>query len=86
MLTLEEWNSRLPIPRNMETVRRWVRNGQIWPPPLFDGYRYLVQDDAVKYNGTPGQKKSSNLIERINNGKEAKQGKTRPATKPICPK
>jgi predicted site-specific integrase-resolvase len=80
MLTLEEWNSRLPIPRNMETIRRWVRNGQIWPPPLFDGYRYLVENDAVKHNGVPEKNKGNHLLERINNGTETKSRKTRSAT------
>ncbi|TBL37348.1 excisionase [Hafnia alvei] len=48
MLTLEQWNKTLPKPKNMETIRRWARNGQIWPPPIFDGHQYFVREDAEK--------------------------------------
>ncbi|MDR5615598.1 MULTISPECIES: excisionase [unclassified Arsenophonus] len=33
MITLAEWNARRDRPRRMDTVRGWVRNGLIQPPP-----------------------------------------------------
>lgn len=36
-LTLQEWNARQRRPRSLETVRRWVRECRIFPPPVKDG-------------------------------------------------
>ena len=40
-LTLQEWNARQRRPRSLETVRRWVRECRIFPPPVKDGREYL---------------------------------------------
>ncbi|MGL9722006.1 excisionase [Symbiopectobacterium sp.] len=32
----------------METVRRLVRNGMIFPAPIRDGREYLVEENACK--------------------------------------
>ncbi|MDA6874924.1 excisionase, partial [Escherichia coli] len=46
-LTLKEWNARQLRPRNPETVRRWVRECRIFPPPVKDGREYLFHESAV---------------------------------------
>ncbi|ELI7923481.1 excisionase [Yersinia enterocolitica] len=68
MLTLEQWNRTLPKPRNLDTIRRWARNGQIWPPPIFDGHQYFVQENAIKLLPKQQYKPVNNLITRIQNG------------------
>ncbi|EFI2702672.1 excisionase, partial [Escherichia coli] len=40
-LTLQEWNARQRRQRSLETVRRWVRECRIFPPPVKDGREYL---------------------------------------------
>lgn len=47
-LTLQEWNARQRRPRSLETVRRWVRECRIFPPPVKDGREYLFHESAVK--------------------------------------
>jgi len=71
-ITLREWNARLPLPRNMEVVRRWIRKGMIYPAPVIDGRTYLIQENAIKINPSkPKQIASENnkliLTERIKN-------------------
>jgi len=62
-LTLKEWNNLLPRPRSLETVRRWVRAGKIYPAPVLDGREYLVDESAVRINlQTP----RDSLLLRIN--------------------
>lgn len=63
-LTLKEWNSRLPRPRSEETVRRWVREGKIYPAPVKDGREYLFDENSVRINK---QKNRTPLLERIHN-------------------
>ncbi|CAH6155601.1 MULTISPECIES: excisionase [Enterobacteriaceae] len=63
-LTLKEWNSRLPRPRSEETVRRWVREGKIYPAPVKDGREYLFDENSVRINE---QKNRTPLLERIHN-------------------
>ncbi|EBW7999810.1 excisionase [Salmonella enterica subsp. enterica serovar Mgulani] len=63
-LTLKEWNSRLPRPRSEETVRRWVREGKIYPAPVKDGREYLFDENAVRINA---QKTRMPLLARIHN-------------------
>ena len=47
-LTLQEWNARQRRPRSLETVRRWIRECRIFPPPVKDGREYLFHESAVK--------------------------------------
>ncbi|EFW8403912.1 phage integrase Arm DNA-binding domain-containing protein [Shigella dysenteriae] len=47
-LTLKEWNARQLRPRSPETVRRWVRECKIFPPPIKDGREYLFHESAKK--------------------------------------
>lgn len=78
LITLHEWGQRLPVPRSTETLRRWVRAHKIYPPPEFDGYQYLVEEDAVKICH-PSQKTYSNkkpassLTSRIKHGRTEKK-------------
>jgi len=51
-ITLKEWNARQLRPRSLEQVRRWVRSGKLFPPPILDGREYLIQESAVKINPT----------------------------------
>lgn len=79
MLTLDQWNKTLPKPKNMETIRRWARNGQIWPPPIFDGHQYFVSEDAEKRVNTQPPKSPSTLLMRIKNGTKQKSHSPRSA-------
>ncbi|QVP48892.1 excisionase [Salmonella enterica subsp. salamae] len=69
-LTLPEWNQRQPRPRSIETVRRWVRECRISPPPLKDGREYLFHENAVKIDVK--NKPTGRLLKRIRDGKKAK--------------
>ncbi|HGJ5860065.1 MAG TPA: excisionase [Arsenophonus nasoniae] len=48
----------------MDTVRGWVRNGLIQPPPVKDGREYLVEEYAIKVNSLT-EIKPLNLLQRI---------------------
>lgn len=63
-ITLAEWNARRDRPRRMDTVRGWVRNGLIQPPPIKDGREYLVEEYAIKVNSLT-EIKQMNLLQRI---------------------
>lgn len=63
-ITLAEWNAKRDRPRRMDTVRGWVRNGLIQPPPVKDGREYLVEEYAIKVNSLT-EIKPLNLLQRI---------------------
>lgn len=67
-LTLQEWNARQAKPRSAETVRRWVRNCQIMPPPKKDGREYLFDEKARKIDRSTHPRVT--LTDRIKNGKK----------------
>ncbi|ELF8756024.1 excisionase [Escherichia coli] len=69
-LTLQEWNARQRRPRSLETVRRWVHECRIFPPPVKDGREYLFHESAVKVD--LNRPVTSSLLKRIRNGKKAK--------------
>ncbi|MDZ5639028.1 excisionase [Enterobacter sp. A103] len=69
-LTLPEWNARQLRPKSLETVRRWVRESRISPPPIKDGREYLFHESAVKINNSSTT--TGSLVKRIKNGKKAK--------------
>ncbi|MDM3132205.1 excisionase [Citrobacter sp. CK205] len=69
-LTLPEWNARQRKPRSLETVRRWVRDCLIYPPPEKDGRQYLFHEKAVKINRHNAS--TTSLTKRIKNGKKEK--------------
>ncbi|WP_447880101.1 excisionase [Serratia fonticola] len=85
-ITLKEWNSRQPRPKSVETVRRWVRAGKIYPAPQLDGREYLFDDRAIKINPNNLPKQSTKqLLDRIRDGKNAKPRPARPTTKSVRP-
>ncbi|MEB8638614.1 excisionase [Cronobacter muytjensii] len=48
MLTLQRWAAeKYEEPPPIGTLRRWARNGNIYPPPELHGTRYRVREDAV---------------------------------------
>ncbi|HAT3765880.1 TPA: hypothetical protein I8636_002504 [Morganella morganii] len=70
--------------RGEETVRRWIRQGIIYPAPQFDGYQYRIPGNARKITNfeklNPGilLKKESGLLKRIKtDGKKSKYSKQR---------
>jgi len=78
LITLYEWGQRLPVPRSMETLRRWVRAGKVYPAPAFDGYQYLVEEKAVKLASACTvqqyvRQSGDSLTTRINNGRTEKK-------------
>lgn len=74
-LTISEFITTLPRPRSVKTVRRWICNGMIYPPPEKFGREYIIADDAV-YTGSTGIIPSSNrnnkLLSRVKNGRTEK--------------
>lgn len=82
-ITLKEWNSRLPRPRNLETVRRWIRTGKIAPAPVLDGREYLIDETAERVNTKCSP--TSKLLQRIKNGTNQKPRKARSSAKPLRP-
>lgn len=74
-ITLAEWNARRDRPRRMDTVRGWVRNGLIQPPPVKDGREYLVEEYAIKVNSLT-EIKPLNLLQRIGHDKSEKSKKS----------
>ncbi len=71
-ITLSEWNRRQPRPRFMETVRRLVRSGMIFPAPIRDGREYLVDENACKLTQNKNLSSSTYLhpalLSRIKHG------------------
>ncbi|MBG6240317.1 MAG: excisionase [Candidatus Symbiopectobacterium sp. Clec_Harlan] len=71
-ITLSEWNRRQPRPRCMETVRRLVRSGMIFPAPIRDGREYLVEENACKLTQNKNLRSSGYLhpalLSRIRHG------------------
>lgn len=83
LLTLGEWNSRLPRPRSKETVRRWIRAGKIYPAPVLDGREYLFDERAEKIDPLNPRGKINSLLSRITNGKDQKPHAPRSSSKPV---
>lgn len=51
LLTLEEWaKRRYASPPSAKTLRRWVRDGKIYPEPHKEGRSYVVTEDARFYD------------------------------------
>ena len=70
LITLKEWNARQPRPRNLETVRRWVRQSKIYPAPKKDGVEYLFQETAIKVESS--QSSTCGLLRRMTGGMKKK--------------
>ncbi|WP_232056998.1 excisionase [Enterobacter asburiae] len=47
-MSLERWaEERYEDPPQIGTLRRWARNGNIYPPPEKEGTQYKVRPDAI---------------------------------------
>lgn len=48
LLNLQEWaNSTYSTPPSLSTLRRWVREGRIYPCPQLHGKEYKLHPDSV---------------------------------------
>jgi len=48
LLNLQEWASRVyETPPSLSTLRRWAREGRIYPAPEIHGKEYKVIPDAI---------------------------------------
>lgn len=48
LLNLQEWAGEVyTTPPSLSTLRRWTREGRIYPAPELHGKEYKVQPDAI---------------------------------------
>lgn len=82
LLNLQEWASTTySTPPSLSTLRRWAREGRIYPAPELHGKEYKVQPDATYVD--PSKKNlrakpknitlpaGSSLLERLTHGEKA---------------
>ncbi|EOU9520746.1 excisionase [Cronobacter turicensis] len=82
LLNLQEWAAEVyTTPPSLSTLRRWTREGRIYPAPELHGKEYKVQPDAIYVD--PRKKnlrikpKNANLptggtlLERLTHGEKA---------------
>ncbi|ECG8260422.1 excisionase [Salmonella bongori] len=86
LLTLKTWASKIypDNPPALTTLRRWARNGNIYPPPELHGREYRVSPDAFyirpdrvsktlkQHHPNSRTGKISPLLERLINESEAR--------------
>ncbi|WP_241277017.1 excisionase [Enterobacter bugandensis] len=82
LLNLQEWAAEVyTTPPSLSTLRRWTREGRIYPAPELHGKEYKVQPDAIyvdprkknlrakpKHTKLPS---GGTLLERLTHGKKA---------------
>lgn len=82
LLNLQEWAAEVyTTPPSLSTLRRWTRDGRIYPAPELHGKEYKVQPDAIyvdprkknlrvkpKHEKLPN---SGTLLERLTHGEKA---------------
>ena len=82
LLNLQEWAAEVyTTPPSLSTLRRWTREGRIYPAPELHGKEYKVQPDAIyvdprkknlrskpKYLKLPA---GGTLLERLTHGEKA---------------
>lgn len=52
LIPLSDWAAkRYAVPPAIATLRRWVKEGQIQPPPERAGRMYQVDENAVRVTG-----------------------------------
>ncbi|PVY83985.1 excisionase [Pantoea ananatis] len=82
LLNLQEWASTTySMPPSLSTLRRWAREGRIYPCPELHGKEYKLHPDSVYINprkltrnltSHPNSSDSGNsLLEKIINGEKA---------------
>ncbi|ANG93232.1 excisionase [Lelliottia amnigena] len=82
LLNLQEWaNETYSTPPSLSTLRRWTRQGRIYPAPELHGKEYKVLPDAIYVN--PSKKNlhlkpkhmklpaGSTLLEKLTHGEKA---------------
>lgn len=63
-IPLTDWAARrYAVPPTIATLRRWVREGQIHPPPERAGRLYQVDEHAVRQ--TTGQPPRKTLVQQL---------------------
>ncbi|HHL2824712.1 TPA: excisionase [Citrobacter murliniae] len=83
LLKLQEWASEVyASPPSLSTLRRWAREGRIYPAPKLHGKEYKVSPDAVYVD--PSKKNlrirekhgkmptTGTLMERLTHGEKAR--------------
>ncbi|HCT5207355.1 excisionase [Enterobacter hormaechei] len=82
LLNLQEWAAEVyTTPPSLSTLRRWTREGRIYPAPELHGKEYKVQPDAIyvdprkknlrakpKHTQLPS---GGTLLERLTHGEKA---------------
>ncbi|ENK7135372.1 excisionase [Enterobacter roggenkampii] len=82
LLNLKEWAAEVyTTPPSLSTLRRWTREGRIYPAPELHGKEYKVQPDAIyvdprkknlrakpKHTKLPS---GGTLLERLTHGEKA---------------
>jgi len=82
LLNLQEWAAEVyTTPPSLSTLRRWTREGRIYPTPELHGKEYKVQPDAIyvdprkknlrakpKHTKLPS---GGTLMERLTHGEKA---------------
>ncbi|MCE1500442.1 excisionase [Enterobacter hormaechei] len=82
LLNLQEWAAEVyTTPPSRSTLRRWTREGRIYPAPELHGKEYKVQPDAIyvdprkknlrakpKHTKLPS---GGTLLERLTHGEKA---------------
>ncbi|ENL7643230.1 excisionase [Enterobacter hormaechei] len=82
LLNLQEWAAEVyTTPPSLSTLRRWAREGRIYPAPELHGKEYKVQPDAIyvdprkknlrakpKHTKLPS---GGTLLERLTHGEKA---------------
>lgn len=82
LLNLQEWAAEVyTTPPSLSTLRRWTREGRIYPAPELHGKEYKVQPDAIyvdprkkKLRAKPKHTKlpsGGTLLERLTHGEKA---------------
>ncbi|MCK7405520.1 excisionase [Enterobacter roggenkampii] len=82
LLNLQEWAAEVyTTPPSLSTLRRWTREGRIYPAPELHGKEYKVQPDAIyldprkkNLRAKPKHTKllsGGTLLERLTHGEKA---------------
>lgn len=65
LLTLLQWADDIyKTPPSLSTLRRWTREGRIYPPPELHGKEYRVVSDACYVD--PSKKKLKQKVNKLN--------------------
>lgn len=66
LIPLTEWAARrYAVPPTIDTLRRWVREGQIHPAPERAGRLYQVDEHAVRIAPSSAPAPRPSLVDRL---------------------